>query len=416
MVYKMRDVQKNQQKIFIASNGCDRRLLDSQKISDFFKNADHKIINSPKEADYIFINTCAMSQTAEDTSVNLIKKYLSHDGKIVVHGCLPQIAPKRYEDEFVQKKIIRIDAKELNEKMDELFPESPSKFSETPDPQILAKDLSFFSKLITKLKFDEIFLLTCISALKFKAKNFKQPLHPRLKKGSYLQIGSGCSDSCSYCAIPRAIGKMKSKDLNQILREYARALEKGEDSFVFTADSLGLYGLEFGTSLIDLLDEMTKIDTFYRKVNWTFNELHPKWAVKYKDKIIEYTSSGKLKELCVPIQSGSDRVLELMKRNNKASETQEVLMQIRKSNPNLRLTTDVIIGFPTETDDDFLETIKMIANVRFDQIMFFSYGKREGTQALTLDFDEEINKKNIVRRFKMAMKLLDRENISYTFQ
>lgn len=403
-------------KVFIASNGCDRRLLDSQKISEFFQNESHVIAPSPKDADFIFINTCAMSQTAEDTSVNLIKKYLDYDGKIVVHGCLPQIAPSRFSKEFEEKKIIKIDAKDLEGKMDELFPSFNTKFSEFPDPVALAQDQSLISKVINKFKFDEVFFLTCLSALKFKLKNPTKPLHPRVKLGAYLQIGSGCSDNCTYCAIPRAIGGMKSKAQDQVLREYARILEKGENSFIFTADNLGLYGLDIGTSLPSLLDDMHSIDTKYRKVHWTFNELHPKWLLKYKPTILNYVSNGKIKELCVPIQSGSDRILQLMKRNNKAAETQTVLEEVRKAAPALRLTTDVIIGFPTETDEEFLSTIKMIARVGFDQVMFFSYGKREGTPSADMTVNEEENRKNIIRRFKMASKLLDKERISYTFQ
>jgi tRNA-2-methylthio-N6-dimethylallyladenosine synthase len=92
------------------------------------------------------------------------------------------------------------------------------------------------------------------------------------------------------------------------------------------------------------------------------------------------------------------------------------LKEIRLANKNLRLTTDVIIGFPTETDEDFLDTIRMITQTKFNQVMFFSYGPREGTSALDLDFNAQKNISNITRRFKMAMKLLDREKISYTFQ
>jgi MiaB/RimO family radical SAM methylthiotransferase len=408
--------QKKSYKIYIASNGCDRRLLDSQKITDFFKADNHFITKVPKEADYIFVNTCAMSQTAEDTSVNLIKKHLGYKAKLVVHGCLPQIAPMRYEKEFSEGKIIKIDSKDLNNKMDDIFPYSQVKFSSLPDPAVLAKDQGIFSKIVNKIKFNEIFFLTCISAIKFKLKNLNQPLHPRLKKGSYLQIGSGCTDSCTYCAIPRAIGGMKSKTIDNILRDYARILEKGEDSFILTADNLGLYGLDLGTNLTVLLDEMSKIDTYYRKVTWTFNELHPKWVLRYFQHIADYVKSGKIKELCIPIQSGSNRILDLMKRNYKSEETLVALQKIRNASLGLRLTTDVIIGFPTETDEEFLETIRLIAKVRFDQVMFFSYGKREGTQALQLDFNELENENNIKRRFKMAMKLLDREKINYTFQ
>ncbi len=404
------------QKVYISSNGCDRRLLDSQKISDFFQNEKHLIVKNPSEADFIFINTCAMSQTAEDTSVNLIKRHLNYNGKIVVHGCLPQIAPSRIENEFFKKEIIKIDAKDLDKSMDEIFPEVNQKFSETPDPIVLARDQNFLSKVLNKIKFDKIFYLTCLAAFKFKIKNLNQPLHPRIKKGAYLQIGSGCSDNCTYCAIPRAIGPMKSKSTDQVLREYARILEKGESDFVFTSDNLGLYGLEIGTNLMNLFDEMARIDAYYRKVYWTINELHPKWLIRFCDQLVKHVELGKIKELCIPIQSGNDRILELMKRHNKVQLTTDSLLKIRQVGPKLRLTTDVIIGFPTETDDEFLDTIKMIVKVRFDQVMFFSFGKREGTEAGRYEFDENENKENIIRRFKMAMKLLDQEKISYTFQ
>ncbi len=404
------------QKVYISSNGCDRRLLDSQKVSDFFQNEKHLIVKNPSEADYIFINTCAMSQTAEDTSVNLIKRHMGYKGKIVVHGCLPQIAPARIGNEFFNKEIIKIDAKDLDKRMDEMFPGANQKFSQTPDPIVLAKDQNFLSKVINKIKFNKMFYLTCLAAFKFKIKNFNQPLHPRIKKGAYLQIGSGCSDNCTYCAIPRAIGPMKSKTMDQVLREYARILEKGESSFVFTSDNLGLYGLEIGTNLMNLFDEMAKIDAHYRKVFWTINELHPKWLIRFCDQLVRHVELGKIRELCVPIQSGNDRILELMKRNNKAHLATDSLLKIRNASSSLRLTTDVIIGFPTETDDEFLDTVKMIVKVRFNQVMFFSFGKREGTEAAKYNLDENENKENIIRRFKMAMKLLDQEKISYTFQ
>jgi tRNA A37 methylthiotransferase MiaB len=402
--------------VYIVGNGCDRRLLDSERIKNFFETDHCNVTDSPKKADFIFVNTCAMSQTAEDTSVKLIQKHLKYDGKIVVHGCLPDIAPTRFKKEFAEKKILSISSKDIDVQMDNMFSSAAVKFSNIPMPSILAPDQSLFSKLMTKFKVDEIFFLTCLSALKFKLKNPKQKLHPRIKTGSYLQISSGCTDTCTYCAIPRAIGTIKSKNINDILREYARFLENGESSFVFTADNLGLYGVDIGTNVINLFEEMRKIDSFYRQVSWTFNELHPKWLIKYSNNLNDYVKESRIKELCVPIQSGNDRILELMKRNYKILETINVLRKLKEDNVNLKITTDVIIGFPTESDDDFLETIKAIVAVRFDQVMFFSYGKRENTKALELDFNEEQNKKDIARRFRMAMKLLDSEKISYTFQ
>lgn len=402
--------------VYIVGNGCDRRLLDSQRINDFFRTNGCNVTNSPKEAGYIFVNTCAMSLTAEDTSVKLIQNYLKYDGQIIVHGCLPDIAPSRFEKEFSEKKIINISSKDLDSKMDSLFSESDVKFSSVPEPTVLAADQSFLSKFVNKFKLDEIFLLTCYSALKFKIKNPTKSLHPRIKKGAYLQISKGCTDTCTYCAIPRAIGSIKSKSKEDILREYARLLEKGEESFIFTADNLGLYGVDIGLNIMELFQEMASIDAHYRKVLWTFNELHPKWAIKYKDSLSDFVKGGRIKELCVPIQSGNDRVLNLMRRNYKISDTVQTLKQIKNENPEIRITTDVIIGFPTETDEDFLDTIKAIAQIGFDQVMFFSYGKRENTRAAELDHDEEKNKKDIARRFKMAMRLLDQEKISYTFQ
>lgn len=403
-------------KVFIVANGCDRRLLDSQKITDFFKLNQVHITKNPNEADYIFVNTCAMSQTTEDVSINLIKKYGKHPAQLIVHGCLPQISPLRFHKEFQEKKIIQISTNELDEKIDSLFPPKKISFLEVPKPTKLYCDQGLISKVFTKFSFSELFYLSFLSALKFKIKNLNEPIHPRVKKGAYLQVSSGCNEACSYCAIPRAIGKVKSRPIDHIIEDYKNILMSGQKTVILTADNLGLYGIDNNVDLMTLFEKMNVEDLATRNTKWIINELSPKWLLENKSAFFQFLKKGKIKEICLPIQSGNQRIINLMNRAYDLLDVQGSILEMQKENFNVRLTTDIIVGFPTETDDEFLDTIRFIVQMRFDRVMFFSYGQREGTKAALLEFNKKENEKAIVRKMKMAMKILDKEKINYTFQ
>lgn len=399
-------------KVHIVGNGCDRRLLESSKLSNYFKENKCEIVDSPKNADYIFVNTCAMSKGAEDTSFNLIKQYEKYPGELIVHGCLPAISPTRFNQNF---NGTFFDSKNIEE-IDNLFEKFDTKFSDIGDARNLSQDRSALSKFINKFEFSFNFISILWVALKFKIKNLKAPLHPRLRTGVYLQISRGCSEACSYCAIPKAVGTIKSKPLEQCLFEYQKMLEEGKRRFIFTADNIGLYGLDVKSSFAELLNRMGQIDGAYEGVKWLILELHPRWAIKYQDELLKHIESGKIEELCVPIQSGSDRLLQLMKRHNRFLETLHVLEKFRRASPILKFNTDVLIGFPTETDDDFMDTVKLITRGGFNRVQFFGYADRENTPSIDFPESEKNSNKKILKRLRIAMKILDREKISYTYQ
>jgi MiaB/RimO family radical SAM methylthiotransferase len=399
-------------KVHIVGNGCDRRLLESSKLSQYFKENKCEVINSPAEADYIFVNTCAMSKGAEDTSFNLIKQFEKYKGEVIVHGCLPAIAPTRFNENF-QGTFFH--SKSI-EDIDKHFTDFETKFTDVQDPVGLAQDQSFLSKFFNKFEISWNFFVILYVALKFKLKNKKAPLHPRLREGLYFQISRGCSEACTYCAIPKAVGSIKSKPLEQCLVEYKQKLEEGHRRFIFTADNIGLYGLDLKTNFADLLNRMGEIDSAYEGVKWLILELHPRWAIKYKEEILKHIKSGKIEELCVPIQSGSDRLLQLMKRHNHFHDTLNVLETFREASPSLKFNTDVLIGYPTETEDDFMDTIKLITRGKFDRVQFFGYADRENTPANDFPVMEKISNKIILKRLYTAMKILDKEQISYTYQ
>lgn len=399
-------------KIHIVGNGCDRRLLESSKLSSYFSENKCEIVDSPKQADYIFVNTCAMSKGAEDTSVNLIKQYEKYPGELIVHGCLPAISPTRFGQSF---KGTYFDSKNIEE-IDSVFSQFETKYSEVSDPRELSKDRSFLSKFLNKFELSFNFLYILRVALKFKMKNIKAPFHPRLREGVYLQISRGCSEACSYCAIPRAVGTIKSKPLEQCLADYKSMLESGERRFIFTADNIGLYGLDQKSNFAELLEQMNLVDQKYAGVKWLILELHPRWAIKYQDELIKHIASGKIEELCIPIQSGSDRLLQLMKRHNRFLETLQVLEKFREASRRLKFNTDVLIGFPTETDEEFMDTIKLITRGGFNRVQFFGYADRENTPSKDLPLTAKICNKDILKRLKVAMKILDKEKIYYTYQ
>jgi len=353
-----------------------------------------------------------MSKSQEDTSVNLIKRHQHKGAQVIVHGCLPQIAPARFDSEFDQDTIA-VPSLELIGKG---FSHMQVPLQEIPEPSNLYQDQSFISKLRSKFSFTWTFFHICWVALKFKIKNFSTPLHPRMRKGAYLQISRGCTEPCTYCAIPKAVGnKVFSKTVEECVQQYKDIIASGKKTVIFTADNVGLWGLERGEKLPDLLKVLDKVEGG-ESIKWILSELHPKWAVHYSEEILCWVKSGRISELCIPVQSGNQRVLNIMGRKTNLQQTLKAIQSFKSANPKIKLNTDVLIGFPTETEEEFLDTVKFLGRAEFDQAQLFAYSDREGTRAILMSNEKKNNQSTILKRLRLAMKQLDRTNTGYVFQ
>ncbi|MBL6991668.1 MAG: radical SAM protein [Bacteriovoracaceae bacterium] len=398
-------------KVHIVGSGCDRRLLDSGQLSQYFKLNHCLLTSSAGSADYIVISTCAMSDVQELTSLKLIKKFKKYNGKLIIHGCLPHIAPESL------KKLntnLQIGSKDLHS-IDQYFPEFKVKYVDVPRVSGLHPDRPLIDKFVNKFNLSADFFYTCYTAAKFKLKNIHTTLHPRIRKGTYLKISSGCPEQCSYCAIKKAVGNLKSIPIKTCLDNYQELLNKGHSNFILLGDNTGSYGMDIDSSFKEILEKMSEVDRAF-KVTWTISELHPRFAILFEEEMLKYINAGKIIEICVPIQSGCDRVLNLMSRSYRSVDIRRTLQHFRLASNTLKLNTDIIVGFPTETDDEFVATTKLVTDVKFNQVQIFKYSQRTGTTAANTLENKTVADKEIIKRFKIAMKAFDKQHISYTYQ
>jgi tRNA-2-methylthio-N6-dimethylallyladenosine synthase len=226
----------------------------------------------------------------------------------------------------------------------------------------------------------------------------------------FLWLSRGCPNQCAFCSERKAVGDLKSRTQESILIEYRQLLDEGKKEFELIGDDIGSYGTDINSNLPELLNELSKIDKGLQ-VRWIIKHLHPKFLIKYKNELIKYTVNGKVTEIICSFQSGSNRVLTLMNRNHSIEEVIDTITFFRNANPNLKFATNVIAGFPTETEDEFDKTLEVLKQLNFDRVHLIKYFDAEGTDSY--DLKPKIDDEVINKRIKRAKKYFKKNNIFY---
>lgn len=190
----------------------------------------------------------------------------------------------------------------------------------------------------------------------------------------------GCACKCSYCAIKFAIGGIESRPINEIIEEIKKGMGQGFTAFLLEGDSLGGYGLDIHTDIGGLLDAVIQV-VKDKPVQIGLPDISPLYLDRCKNQIIELAQLGKLYNFYVPLQSGSQRIINAMKRGYKIDHVVESIHEIRAKCKGMKLGTSIIVGFPGETEDDFMETINVCKDIKFDYVYCHSYSDRIGTES-----------------------------------
>lgn len=194
----------------------------------------------------------------------------------------------------------------------------------------------------------------------------------------------------------------QSKPFDQCITEFKKGLDAGFSNFFITADDTGAYGKDIGKTFVDLLDELTKIKGKY---SIGILEMNPVWLIQQIDSFEEIMKRGKIKAINVPVQSGSNRVLKLMHRYSNSEKIQDVLLRLKKAHPDLTLGTHVIVGFPTETEEEFKETLQLIKKTKINIGMLVPMSIKQDTVAENIE--PKITRNEISRRLKYGKKYLN---------
>ena len=196
-----------------------------------------------------------------------------------------------------------------------------------------------------------------------------------------ITISEGCSNNCSYCAIHFATGQLKSRPIQNIIDEMKNAIKNGYKYFRIQCENSGSYGTDIGSSIGDLLNQMSAIhDEFYIDLP----DMHPYGFVNNLESILNFINKKKVYLLHLPLQSGSQRILNAMKRNYDIEAVKLCLAQLFHEHPDLRVGTDIIVGFPGEEEIDFLASFELLKSFPFSPIYIHGFCEKEGTSAFDL--------------------------------
>ena len=371
-------------KVGFVSLGCSKNLVDTEKTIKLFKDHDFDIVPNPDEADIIVINTCGFIEAAKEEAINTILEMAEYKDRnckyIIVMGCLVQ----RYKSEL-EKTLPEVD---LFIKYDEY-------------------DL-IWDKINRLINIDK--------AVEEKRNiiNFDELQDRVITTGenyAYLKIADGCSNRCTFCAIPNIRGPFKSRKMESIIEEAKKLADEGYKEIILIAQDTTKYGIDlYGKpKLTELLKKLCKID----KIKWIrFLYAYPETidnnlikVVKKKDKICKYFD--------IPIQHISNTDLKRMNRQSNEESIKELITKIRKEIPNAIIRTTVMVGFPGETEEDFNKLYNFIKEAKFDKLGAFSYSKEEGTPAARLK--EQIHPKTKKSRYNKIMELqkeISNENLN----
>jgi threonylcarbamoyladenosine tRNA methylthiotransferase MtaB len=350
------------------------------------------------EANMIVVFTCGGFNFTESRSVKTIQKALSLKKKnciVVVTGCLVKINPDAFAH-LAEADVIP--AGELH-KLDKLI-NATMPYDEFPDVNCVS-DIVSLNNISKIRKFAERFNFN-VNFIKTLAGIFQEKLEKRREKEIfYIKISQGCLGNCTYCAIKISRGKLQSKPPDIIIDEFRKGLDSGYKHFMFVTQDMGCYGLDVGTDIFTLLKSVFEDKRSFQCILHDFNV---QWLIK-EQKLLDLliTHKNKIGEITIPIQSGSDRILKLMKRPYTREETYNVLTQIRARMPDVKVGTQLMVGFPGETHKDFMETSRLIDDYDFYSVNVFRYQDRPGVEAAFLP-NKVSSKLKVKRAHELAAK------------
>lgn len=357
-------------KIKAVTLGCKVNAYESEYILSSFKDRGYEITNDI--ADIYIVNTCSVTNTSDAKSRKVINRLIRENPNsiIVVMGCMIE-ANKDMEIPGVS---LIIGNKDKNKVVD--LVENYLK-----DKQVRKILYDNFDDT-----FEDMFITNMTS-------------HTR----AFVKIQDGCENFCSYCIIPYTRGKQRSKNPDLVIKEIETLVSNGYKEIVLTGIHTGHYGSDLQTTFPDLLKRIVKINGLERLriSSIEITELNDEFFEVLKDNPIIVS------HLHIPLQAGSDTVLQAMNRKYLTNYFENKVKKIREIRPDISLTTDVIVGFPGETEEEFQETLDFVSKIKFTKVHVFPYSRRKGTKADTMpnQIPENIKKERVKRLIDLSNKL-----------
>lgn len=363
-------------KYYIYTHGCQANYRDSEHYAGLLEKIGFKRANDPTKVDLVLINTCAVRENAENKVLgeigNLKKVKEKKKFTLIVTGCM--VMEEKLTDEII-KTFRHVDILLGTDDISEL-------------PKVLEEHLRTHNRIVDvhSDSFNIHEQLPSVRDSKFKA---------------FVNITYGCDNFCTYCIVPYTRGRQRSRNINDILDECKALKKAGYLEVTLLGQNVDSYGLDLSPkiSFAKLLDEVAKIGI--PRVSFLTSHPHD-----FSLDIIPVIKKHKniLPYLHLPVQAGDDQILKIMGRKYTSKEYLKIIKSVRRELPEMAISTDIIVGFPNETEAQFNNTLKLVKEVRYDSAFTFIYSPRSGTPAAKMQ--DNVSYQNKVKRFKKLNELL----------
>ena len=356
----------------ILTLGCKVNTYESEFIINELKKRGYEICDFNEVCDVYIINTCTVTNTSDIKSRKMIRKAIrmNPDACVVALGCFIE-ANHDFRLDGLDIVVGNKDKSKVVDLIDEWF----LKREEIRD---LYKDVAY--------EFEDMYINSF-------------PGRTR----AFVKIQDGCENFCSYCIIPYVRGKCRSKRLDVVLKEIKDLVSNGYQEVVLTGIHTGNYGVDLGTNFANLLKEVVKIEGL-KRLRISSIEI-----TELTDEVLEVMRDNEVivDHMHIPLQAGSNKILKLMNRKYDLDYFFKKIKEIKSVRPTMAITTDVIVGFPGEEEEDFLETIATCKKIGFSKIHVFPYSERRGTKAMELEghVDPKIKKERAKRLLEVSKEL-----------
>ena len=354
-------------KIFVEAYGCSASFADSEMISGLILNGGHTLVDNSSESDLNIIVTCSVKDATANKMIHRIKSLKSKP--LVVAGCFPK-AEKNTVEKFAENASL-------------LGPNSLGKTLQVINSTLNGrKQVSLEDSDLSKVGLPKVRLNPVVGI---------------------VEIASGCMSECTFCQTKLSKGDLSSYRLGDIVRQVQTEINEGCKEVWLTSTDNGCYGFDIGTDLPSLVNAVVEIpDDFMIRVGM----MNPMYMPRIKEALIESFDNDKVfKFLHIPVQSGSDKVLHDMKRGHTVNTFREIVKRAKERFGNFTISTDVIVGFPSETEEDFQKTVNLLDETRPDVVNLSKYSARPGTEAAEW---EQIDVVEVKRRSKIIFEQINK--------
>jgi len=388
--------KKRTKKVCVITNGCPENRIDCARMQKFLGDNGHTVTADIQDAETIVFNACGLTNATQEFSIKIIKFLQAQKNpsiELIVCGCLPKINKPRlrevykgvtFEHEIEDfADIIETEKSPQDAYANHLVPRAhvPSTNRwRVQDLKRMINPMSIIEKLTESYR-----------------NRLDQAINVFGPNSFCIKVSTGCPNKCAFCAVKISRGKLRSKPIDRVVEEFEEGLARGYKEFALLGTDVGAYGRDHGKTLVDLLRELIKIKGDY---TIRLRNIQPKFLIEMTPELIEILRSGKISYLSSAAESGNNRILKLMKRGYTIEDYKDAILTLKSQFPELQIRTQIMVGFPSETEEEFQDSLRLLDEINFDFVEVYPFQARPNTEAAAMK--NQVPQKVIRRRYHKA--------------